>query len=235
MNINLLKCDQHTVNYLNCISNVGVKQFVNSPTRYSADFSSYSLIDHVYSNFDCKILNVGVVNYNVSDHMPVVCEIVCEKPKTVTFNQKYVQDFSSFDVWVFLNSLRMKLQHMRLYAECCEGVNKCWDEFEAIFSGTVYHHAPIKVLNKKEQKLKAKPWLTKGIINSINNKNLMFKFAIKDKQKKISVSFKKYRNLLNRVIELAKRLYFKQIVKYNKGNSKKLWKVVNNIVSTKST
>ena len=43
---------------------------------------------------------------------------------------------------------------MRLYAECCEGVNKCWIEFEANFSGTVYHHAPIKVLNKKEQKLK---------------------------------------------------------------------------------
>ena len=63
----------------------------------------------------------------------------------------------------------------------------------------------------------------------------MFKFAIKDKQKKFSVSFKKYRNLLNRVIELAKRLYFKQIVKYNKGNSKKLWNIVNNIVSTKST
>ena len=94
---------------------------------------------------------------------------------------------------------------------------------------------PIKVLNKKVQKLKAKPWLTKGIIKSINNKNLMFKFAIKDKQKKFSVSFKKYRNLLNRVIELAKRLYFKQIVKYNKGNSKKLWSIVNNIVSTKST
>ena len=55
--------------------------------------------------------------------MPAVCELICEKPKTETFNQKYVQDFSTFDVGVFLNSLRMKLQNMRLYAECCEGVN----------------------------------------------------------------------------------------------------------------
>ena len=103
----------------------------------------------------------------------------------------------------------MKLQNMRLYAECCEGVNKFWDEFEAIFNVTVYHHDPIKVLNKKDQKLKAKSWLTKVIINSITNKSVMIKFAIKDKQKKFSVSFKKYRNLLNTVIELAKRLYFK--------------------------
>ena len=69
---------------------------------------------------------------------------------------------------------------MGLYAKRCEGANKCWDQFDAIFSGTVYHHAPIKVLNKKEQKLKAKSWLTKGIINSIYYKNLMFKFSIKD-------------------------------------------------------
>ena len=66
--------------------------------------------------------------------MPVVCEIISEKPKTVTFNQKYVQDFSSFDVGVFLNILRMKLQNMRLYAECCEDVNKYWDEFESLSS-----------------------------------------------------------------------------------------------------
>ena len=39
-----------------------------------------------------------MVNYDVSDHMPVVCEIICRKTETKTFNQKYVQDFSTFDV-----------------------------------------------------------------------------------------------------------------------------------------
>ena len=41
----------------------------------------------------------------------------------------------------------------------------------------------------------------------------MFKFAIKDKTKKISVPFKKYRNILNRVIECSKKLYYKQVIK----------------------
>ena len=57
----------------------------------------------------------------------------------------------------------------------------------------------------------------------------MFKFAIKDITKKNSVCFKKYRNILNRVIECSKRLYYKQLVKKNKQNSKKLWKIVNNL------
>ena len=126
---------------------------------------------------------VDVVNYFMSDHMLAMYEIICEDTKTEAFKQKYVQDFSIFDVGVFLNSLRMKLQNMRLYAECCEGVNKFWDEFEAIFNGSIHHQTHIKVLNEKEQKLKAKPWLKKGLTKSINNKNLIFKFAIKNKQK----------------------------------------------------
>ena len=72
---------------------------------------------------------------------------------------------------------------MSLCVKHCEDVNKCWNEFESIFSGTVFDHAPIKIQSKKEQKIKAKPWITRGIIISINFKNLMFKFAIKDKTK----------------------------------------------------
>ena len=38
---------------------------------------------------------------------------------------------------------------------------------------------------------------------------------------------------MNRVIERSKILYFKQVVNKNKTNSKKLWKIINNIVATK--
>ena len=94
---------------------------------------------------------VDVVNYFMSDHMLAMYEIICEDTKIEAFKQKYVQDFSIFNVGVFLNSLRLKLQNIKLYAECCEGVNKCLDEFEAIFNGSIHHHTPIKVLNKKNK------------------------------------------------------------------------------------
>ena len=101
------------------------KNLVQGPGARKNCLVIESYIDHVYSDFDCKILNVGEVNYNVFDQMPVVCKVICKKTRTETFNQKYVQDFSTFDVGVFINSLRMELQKLRLYAECCEGVNKC--------------------------------------------------------------------------------------------------------------
>ena len=99
---------------------------------------------------------------------------------------------------------------------------------------TVYKHAPIKTLSKKEKKFRSKPWLTRGIITSIRTKNNMFKLAIRNKSKSFSDSFKKYRNLLTRLKDLSKKLYFKDSVKRASGNSKQLWRTVNNIITTKS-
>ena len=81
--------------------------------------------------------------------MPVVCEVSCEKNKNVVSNQKSVQDFSKFNVGVFLNDLNAKLNNMRMSITNRENVNECWNEFERVFSSTVFFHAPIKILNKK--------------------------------------------------------------------------------------
>ena len=55
--------------------------------------------------------------------------------------------------------------------------------------------------------LKTKPWLAKDIINSINNKNILFELAIKDKTVKVSAPFKTFIDLLNRVIKSLKDYY----------------------------
>ena len=83
----------------------------------------------------------------------------------------------------------------------------------------MYKHAPIKTLSKKEKKFRSKPWLTRGIITSIRTKNNMFKLAIRNKSKSFSDSFKKYRNLLTRLKDLSKKLYFKDSVKRASGKS----------------
>ena len=53
ININLLKCDQRIVDYLDCISCAGVRLVVNNPTRYSSDCSLSSLVEHLFTNFRC--------------------------------------------------------------------------------------------------------------------------------------------------------------------------------------
>ena len=42
-------------------------------------------------------------------------------------------------------------------------------------------YAPIRKLTKAELKLKSKPWLTKGIMTSIQKKNIIYKKIIRVK------------------------------------------------------
>ena len=57
------------------------------------------------------------------------------------------------------------MRNISLCDEHCENIYKCWEEFESISSGTLFDHATIKILSKKEQKVKAKLLITKGISN----------------------------------------------------------------------
>ena len=61
-----------------CISSANTLQFVDLQTRHSADCSFSSFIDHVYFSFDSEKLNVNVVEYDISYHMPVICQIKLE-------------------------------------------------------------------------------------------------------------------------------------------------------------
>ena len=75
---------------------------------------SSSLIDHVYTNFRCEKLSVNVTNYDISDHMSVVYEVSCEKNENGVSYQKPVEDFSIFNVGVFINDLNVKFNNMKI-------------------------------------------------------------------------------------------------------------------------
>ena len=81
---------------MDSISGAGARQVIEAPTIYCSGFSSSCLIDHVYTNF--KIEKVNVVNYDISDHIPVVCDVSWEKTKYKVCYEKSVEEFSKFDV-----------------------------------------------------------------------------------------------------------------------------------------
>ena len=68
-------------------------------------------------------------------------------------------------------------------------------------------------------------------MESIRTKQTLFKKAVADKT--TWLHFKKYRNTLTRVIQLAKQIHFKSKITQSKANPKILWKTVNDIVNLK--
>ena len=115
-----------------------------------------------------------------------------------------------------------------------ECIDNYTEKFIDIFHKTLNIHAPLRKQSRKETKLKNKPWLSKGILISIQQKNLLYKRALKLNDSNTWAQYKVYRNKLTHIKEYAKRLYIKNLVNDNKHDTLSLWKIINKIIHLKN-
>ena len=88
-------------------------------------------------------------------------------------------------------------------------------------------HFPIMKQKKDSRQLK-NPWIDKDLIKLINKKDKIYKLY---KQGKTNFNFfKKYRNLLNKTIAVAKKCYYIEHFKEAESSPKESWKRMNKIL-----
>ena len=89
-------------------------------------------------------------------------------------------------------------------------------------------HLPKKVVRFDRKKHKINPWLTAGILKSINSKDKLYKTLLqtpKDSQSYPAIlsNFKAYKNIIRRSIMHAKRDYYRHAFnRYSTNLQKKL-------------
>ena len=87
-------------------------------------------------------------------------------------------------------------------------VNEQFNKFVAIFADVVNDFAPIRKATRKEKKLKQKPWITKNLLKCILTKNKIYNDLRVNRNSLDKVeSYKRYRNILNRSLRIAKSAY----------------------------
>ena len=99
-------------------------------------------------------------------------------------------------------------------------------------------HAPLKnPAKKKERKFQKKPWTTKGIHNSIHQKNKLFKKYIQcnnqDNKQSLHNQYKFYKNKLPLLMKQSKKQYYCNYFKNNIKNMQNIWKGIKSIISLK--
>ena len=132
---------------------------------------------------------------------------------------------------MFLEELENRLQVESL-AES-DPVNKQFEAFYEIFHETIDKFAPAKKASRKEKRIYFKPWLSKSILKSITKKNNLFRKLHKNFTESNVEVYTKYRNTLNKTIKLAKETYYKETIDSAKGDSKKLWKIIDTHINSK--
>ena len=150
-------------------------------------------------------------------------ELLKQTKKTIT-----VKDIKIF----YSNEFTRQLYHLNLceHIELAENANTAYNIFHKRFLSLLNKHAPYKSLIKREINISQKPWLTKGILTSINIKRKLFKTFKNSNQNEIYIRYKKYRDLFNLLIRKSKKIHYKVFFEKKIRNSKNTWSEINNIL-----
>ena len=132
------------------------------------------LIDNIFSNNIEDGSKSGNVVTTISDHYAQFLLLQNLNNKSPIKNGIYHQDFKKLNK----NNLERDLVNTNWDAilEVNNGdVDKSFESFITTVNSIIAEHAPLKKISVKERKLRAKPWIAKGILNSINNKNKTYR------------------------------------------------------------
>ena len=102
--------------------------------------------------------------------------------------------------------------------------------FISDLKATIDKHALLQKISRRKRKLLSKPWITKGILVSIKNKQKMHKTFYRKGNDFEKLIYKKYANLLTRV-SLSKRLYFQYKFHKNQNNSQQTWNTIRELIT----
>ena len=90
-------------------------------------------------------------------------------------------------------------------------------------------------MSRREIKLNAKPWVTKGILISIKTRNRLFKSCYQYLDPVKIQYYKKYHNELTHIKALAKQQHYDSLLRKNSNSPKKSWSVIRKIIDNNST
>ena len=168
---------------------------IDKPTQIT--FSSATLIDHFLSNNVSSGTISGIGLCDISDHLAVFAIIPasykCNKP-----NKRIIRDMSNFNQDHFLNDLRQQFNEKVTPDD--NDPNAYFSNFCNLFSQAIDKHATWRPITRREQFSKRKPWITDGLLTSVKTKVRLLKRFIKFQTSESYNKNKRYRNLLNRLI-----------------------------------
>ena len=224
-NINLLEHSLHlpTNIFINAMQAMNYFPHISRPTRFpdNPQLGKPSLLDHVWTNFSPPSLS-GILYYSISDHLPVF--IIVTKQSVLNSKHKITfRDFSNHNHDKYKHELHQinweDLYHM---TSTNESFNYFIDTIVKLYN-KCYTVKTKFVTYKRLQN----PWLTRGLMNSIKHKFVLFK------QSKLGIishdTYKIYRNNLTQAVRLAKCNYYSNFCCAFKNNTKKIWETINTL------
>jgi hypothetical protein len=182
-------------------------QHITSPTRITD--SSQTLLDVIFTPPTARVRNIGVLNVQISDHLPVYVELKLKSPKpqpcyiTVRSYKNYSSELFTTDLACTSNRL------LSIFAE--DDVNTKLNIFNDILQ------CPY-------------PFVTRKIKELMKNKEALHLRFLQSRDLTDWNNYKKCRNSVKDALKNAERNYTFDQVQQHKDNPGSLWKIINHAI-----
>ena len=207
--------DRLSFNYFTLFLEFGFKFLISKPTRFDVN-GQCTVIDHTWSNLGNEIMSC-VINSPVSDHLPTFSQF--EIIPASEFTLKRNRDFSQKNIDKYVNDKTQIFSQFRPVNPI--DINSTIDKIMTHFPKAINKYFPIRKQQITRKRYKA-PWLTRNIIKCINKSHYFFKLF---KRKRITYElYKNFSKLVDKLVDVARSIYFSDTFNKNVGNSKLLWK-----------
>ena len=229
-NLDLLKShlNQSTNDFMDMNLDGEMIPCITKPTRITK--TSATLIDNIMvSRALQRSYDSFVILEDISDHF--ACFVVLKDQKKSNKSPRFVTTRNLDDNKI--TEIISKLQQIN-WTEVLNdlGANQGFNHFHSTLINTIDDVAPETEFRVSRKKTTKDPWVSKGILNSIRKQKRLYLAQLRDST--ITNVYKSYRNCLQRTLRKAKTTYFKEKCKEYKQDSRKLWKLIHDLLNKKT-
>ena len=211
--------------YQDILLGLDVKNLISRPTRITN--TTETIIDHVITNLPYDSVRAGIVVSDITDHLPVF-GFFNLPVKRKYFKPTFFRSFKSSKKNDLCSAFSDILASLHLDTSIDFNPDENLEKVIYAIDESVDKVFPLKKRSKKQLKKYKKPWITQGILNSIEQCHYLHYVGYIAKKDDASIKeYKTYKLKLVRTIEKAKELEKQKTFQSCSGNSSKTWKALN--------
>ena len=224
-NMDFLKSAEHTLtnDFIQSNLDFGLVPTITRPTRIT--HSSATLIDNIIVSQNlCGRHASSVLINDISDHLPTACiipSLIASKKGPIAITSR---DTRPKNMKALKRQLTETNWSIELGSDSC---NSNMAMLTKILTNAIDRCIPEQTRYLNSKSLRREPWLTSGLKRSIDRNNKLYGESLQCPL--THEKYKYYNNALHKSIKKAKIDYYKEKCREYKTQTKKLWKLINEI------
>ena len=224
-NIDLAKYSSHaeTSEFYDLLSSHGYRPLILQPTRVTS--TSATLIDNIFINDMSCHSTGGNITSSVPDHYFQFSQLDIFESLKNKYTIKYARDYRNFNKPEFSEELS-NIDWNYITTNNNIDTNRSYNLFYYKIEKILDEIAPYRKMTKNELRLEQRPWITRGILQSMRKRDNLYKSMAREKdfvlKLEISKSYKHYRNMIVTLLKQSKKNYYSSYFIENQNNVKKL-------------